>query len=479
MSDSHQTGALQHAILTKPVLLQVQDLFLPLLAYYVISSLVGVADMFLAGDLGSDAQAAVGIGDQVIFLVVALGTGLATAASSFVSRSVGAGDSAMTYSYARESLVLATIIGILSTISGWVGAETLMEIFKCSAPLKEHAVPYIQICSLANVPFVVFMCQSAILRAIGRANEGTMIGVVGTAVSVVGSVIAFYFIPEPWGRSLLSLALAWIFGASSAMAYGFLLLRKEFIEAGLRFDKDSTERLFMLTKTAAPAVAGEFAFIGANFVRYALLAGLPDSAPLQAAWTIRLKLEETVAILPLMALSYSVAVVCGHQIGAGNQSAVMQICSKVATLAALAMLIIGLMLSCGASLIGGIFTTDPDTLRSVVTLMVPSPILLPACAIWLVLNGGLDGAGKTRVTGFLNGFDAVAGRWLLSMLLIGDGLAGLVSASTVSSVVTALLSVFLFWHCFRPKGARKVSKVMVTSGSGSHYSQVTCDKFTC
>lgn len=40
----------------------------PLLATYVLFSLIGLVDAYLAGLIGDAAQAAVGIGEQVIFL---------------------------------------------------------------------------------------------------------------------------------------------------------------------------------------------------------------------------------------------------------------------------------------------------------------------------------------------------------------------------------------------------------------------------
>ncbi|MBY0547680.1 MAG: hypothetical protein K2W95_10325 [Candidatus Obscuribacterales bacterium] len=448
MSDTHPAGGLPHALTTQSPLKQVWNLFLPLLLYYVISSLVGITDMYLAGDLGSEAQAAVGIGDQVIFLVVALGTGLCTACSSFVSRAIGAGDHKRASEYARDSLLLAAIIGLAAGLAGIVFAEALMEALKCSTALKAHAVPYIQICSLANWPFVTFMCQSAVLRALGKADRGAMIGVVSTIVSIVGSLFVFYAIPEPLGHSLSSLAAAWIFGAFAGMFYGIYLLNQH-LTASQSSMRDRAVRLVELARTAIPAVGGEFAFIASNFYRYSLIAGIPSSESLQAAWTIRLKVEETVAILPLMALACAVAVVVGHQIGARKGKDVGKLCCQIASIATLLMLILGTVLAAGAELIAGVFTSDAAALKSAIILLQPSPILLPACAIWFVLSGGLDGAGNTKTTGFLNSIDAVGGRIMLSAICIGNGVAGLAFASTVSSVITASFALILFFRFFR------------------------------
>ncbi len=446
-------GAIAHANFLKQnmALKQVWHLFVPLLLYSVISSLVGIVDMFLAAALGSNAQAAVGFGDQVIFLVVVVGTGLCTACSSFVAQSVGANKLEEAGRYARDSQMLAILIGLCATLAGITLAGTVLDALKCTAQLKELALPYIQICSLANCPFVAFLCQSAVLRAIDRAGGATMIGIVSTVVSIAGSFMAFNFLPPPLGHSLNALALAWIAGALSGMLYGSFLLNKFLpkVSETATFCPGTLDRLFALATMALPAIGGELAFIAANFGRYALIAGIPDSAQAQAAWTIRLKLEETIAILPLMALGYAVAVVCGQYIGAGRKVEVRGICTKVAIIAAFIMLIPGVILAAGADTICSAFTSDDATLGAAITLLQPAPVALPCCAIWLVLCGGLDGAGLTKTSGLINTADALIGRLLFSFMLIANGAAGLATASSLSSIMTAMLSCGFFYWQFR------------------------------
>lgn len=428
---------------------QVWNLFLPLLFYSVIGSLVGLTDMILAAGLGSDAQAAVGFGDQIIFLVVVVGTGLCTACASFISRSIGAENIKEAAHYSRESQILALLIGLGATVSGIVSAEWVLTCLGCSAAMKSLAVPYVQICSMANCPFVVFLCQAAILRAIGKAEGATMIGVVSTTIGIVGSIFLFYLPVQSVGHSLNAMAIGWIAAALAGMLYGYTQVQKHLpLSRADVFSHDSLPRLRALALTALPAIAGELAFIVSNVGRYALIAGLPDSAEAQAAWTIRLKLEETLAILPLMALSYAVAVVCGQWIGAGKSKQIAGLCTRVALIAAIAMLAVGALLSFAGKNICMVFTADSTTLDAAVMLLKPSAVVLPCCAVWLVFIGGIDGAGRTNISGMINSIDALAGRLLLSCILITNGVAGLTCASTVSSILTAALTSVLFFKQF-------------------------------
>lgn len=67
-----------------PILGVTWTLFAPLALTMMASATVGVTDMYVAGFLGSAAQAAVGFADQILFLVLVIGSGLAAASASFI-----------------------------------------------------------------------------------------------------------------------------------------------------------------------------------------------------------------------------------------------------------------------------------------------------------------------------------------------------------------------------------------------------------
>lgn len=435
---------------THSLLSQVWRLFLPMLLYSVIGSFTGIADMYLASSLGARAQAAVGFGDQVIFLVVVIGTGLCTASSSFVSRATGGGDPVEAARWARETQTLAIIIGAVSTVIGIISARPILECLQCAPEMIDWAAPYVQICSLANAPFVLFLSQAAILRAIGKAADATYIALVTTTVTICASFALFHTFDAPFGHSLASLAFAWIAGAFAGMGLGGFYLKKNLPQLGGEntFCRQSMLRLKRLAETALPAVAGELAFVIANIARYALISSLPDSITAQAAWTIRLKLEETIAILPLMALSCAVAVVAGQCQGAGRGREIGQLSNQVALISSLAMLFIGIGIAIFAEQICMVFTLDATTLNAAKILISPAPVVLPCCAVWLIYNGAMDGAGLTRLSGSINMADALMGRLLLSFLCLTYGLEGFARASTAASVITAVLSCMTFRHVF-------------------------------
>ncbi len=78
-------GAIWRAPITAPALKQIWNLFLPLLIYSVLNAFNGIGHMVLASGLESRAQAAIGLGDQIMFLVLVAGTGLCTACASLVA----------------------------------------------------------------------------------------------------------------------------------------------------------------------------------------------------------------------------------------------------------------------------------------------------------------------------------------------------------------------------------------------------------
>src|SRR5262249_27257568 len=154
--------------------------------------------------------------------------------------------------------------------------------------------------------------------------------------------------------------------------------------------------------TALPAVAAELAPIGGSVTVYRLLAGLPDSGAMQAAWTIRVKFEETFALMPLTALAMAVAVVVGQNIGAKEFPRAKR-CAIFGTLSALlVMAVLGLVVNIYSNSLVAWFSHDPLTSNLGSALLLPCTIVMPAMAISQVLFGALDGAGLTKLPMIIN-----------------------------------------------------------------------------
>ncbi len=126
-----------------PIGLVSSRLFFPLALSMMASASIGIVDMYIAGSLSTDAQAAVGLGDQFLFLLIVVGSGLSTACSSFVSRKKGSREIRECLKFARSSLIIALLFGFLASFIGIFCSKPLLVLLGCSADLQVLAVPYV------------------------------------------------------------------------------------------------------------------------------------------------------------------------------------------------------------------------------------------------------------------------------------------------------------------------------------------------
>lgn len=407
-------------------------LFLPLAFSMMLSSTVGLVDMYIASFLGSAAQAAVGLGDQLLFLVIVLGSGLATACSSFVSRAAGAKDFGACRLYAQASLLLAVLIGLLATVLGVYCARPILALLGASAEVAALAEPYTIFNALANTPFVVSLCLSAIFRSLGKTRLSVWLWFITAFLANLISAFVFF---SGLDRSLNALAIGWDLGALIGCLCGLYLYKKEsgslMSVAGSpahgRIPISSVKAMKDLLKIGAPAVLSELSLVLSHFLMYRIFACSADSATLQAAWTVKLKLEEMFGLIPLMALGMATAVIVGQSIGAQQRERAIKAATRIAACSAAAMLLVGAIMTLAAQPLAELFCNDAACREAIVALLEPSMVLMPLTALGSIICAALEGAGLTQLPMRLNIAFQVFGRASLAYLfgiLLCMGLQG-------------------------------------------------------
>lgn len=164
------------------------------------------------------------------------------------------------------------------------------------------------------------------------------------------------------------------------------------------FDKTTIARLKNLCEVGIPILLSEACYLLSLAAVYAVLGQLPGSERLQAAYTVALKVEETFAVLPLIALSAVSATLVGHQLGAERFARAKVLGWQLAVAAGAVMVLCGNFVHNASPALGAIFTCDPIVLKEVTTGMASINISLPLIAFSSILFANLEGAGQTRLS---------------------------------------------------------------------------------
>lgn len=424
---------------------------LPLVATNFMYCAIGAFDIFLAGCNGPANQAAVGIADQVLFVTVLLGTGLASATGCFVSQSIGGGHNDLARGYALDGLRLAFISGSIAAACCWLFAESIISFCRCAPDVKAAALPYLQLCSFGNLPFMIVLVQTAILRALVRTADCFKIWVLITLISIGGSAALFAFEDSPVRSSLAALALAWDLAAIAGALYGWYLLAPYTVRS-LSLPSDSPvffERLRNLCLVGVPVLLSEAAYIVSLFAMYDILGHLPASETLQAAYSVTLKIEEMFGVLPLVAVSSVSATLSGHQIGAGLTDRARSSGWQLAYFGVSLMLACGACVQWGGCSLGRLISGDASVSTLVGTGTMGATISLPLMAFALILFATLEGAGKSALPFAVQFAGYILCRIPLAFLLavtLNMGFFGVWAAIFISRLLMAAAAALIFHH---------------------------------
>ncbi|MBC8000046.1 MAG: polysaccharide biosynthesis C-terminal domain-containing protein, partial [Leptolyngbya sp.] len=161
----------------------------PIMITTLSSSLVGLADMHVAGFLGSETQAAVGVSEQILFILMIfiMSTGVGTQA--LVSRATGANEPDEAARVTGQSIVFALLMGLILLVIAKLSAFGLVHTFSRSESVAVVANNYLSIYVLYLIPFSFLNIINSAFRAIGDARTTLIIMLSTTAINIAGDYL--------------------------------------------------------------------------------------------------------------------------------------------------------------------------------------------------------------------------------------------------------------------------------------------------
>lgn len=423
-----------------------------------LAATIGLVDVHLAGALGPQVQAGVGIGDQFLFFAALLGTGIAQAAGSLIARATGGGRASEAETLARAGLLLAFAVGAVGALATYIGADSLLSLFSQDRSVQNAGSTYLRLCALANAAYCLMLTQSAIMRGAGKSFSTVLPWMLAAAVSIALSISLPQIMPEGKAHTLEYIALAWNLGALAAVfaghrqlkKLGFFVIRKRVKLTNL-LDADTARQAKAILLLGMPIAATEAAWLGSNFLMYMILSQLPHANETQAAWTIRLKLEEIAATPAMLAFNMTAASLVGRRIGAGDIAGARSTAQTAALSAASMMLVIGAFVFANSQSLSADCASTALSAHYAQDLLLASIVVYPLTAYYITIFGALEGAGCTLKPMLA----VIAGLFLLRTPLaawlglhLNAGMTGIVISMVVAHLAVALSAVSLFRSFF-------------------------------
>lgn len=392
-----------NALLTRPVGAALLWLALPVLGEQTLQMLVGLVDMALAGTVGKEASAAVGLASYVNWLANLLFAFIGAGATALVSRHVGMGRPDQSNHFSNQALAVATFLGMLVYALIAVCAPALTRVLGWEPEPARLAVQFLRINAAGQIVASLTIIAGACWRGMGDTRTSLYVMCVINVVNMtVATALCFGWGPIP-AIGVPGIAI----GAMTAQITGgavvvWLLIRGRsgirLRRHELRFRTDSLKRIL---RVGVPAgLDGLFLWLG-QFVFLMIISRLAtgaDQAATVAAHFVGIR-AESLSYLPAFAWATAAATLVGQSLGAGDAARARRSGHLAAMQSAGLCAFMGVIYFVFAHPIYALFNSSDDLTR-VASIGVPAlrglALFQIPLAFMIVYTIALRGAGDTR-----------------------------------------------------------------------------------
>ncbi|NPV04327.1 MAG: MATE family efflux transporter [Syntrophaceae bacterium] len=414
----------------------------------VFNFLVGLADLYVAGFIGPDIQAAIGFVTQLFFIVIIVANAIGVGTIAMVSRAVGASNPGRAVGIARQSLLFGAVVAVVITAATLVYCRQIVALAGMPAEIRAVAEDFLRIFAFALGPNYLLIIANAVFRAAGDVQKPLLTMFFVSLVNIAGDFALVFGIPPFPAMGYRGIALATASSFAAGMLISLALLatqrwRGVFTEPW-RVEFGTIGRIIDI---GWPSVFMQVAWQAGSIVLYNILSRVGEGAVTAlAALTNGLRIE-AVIFLPAFALNMAASVLTGQNLGAGNPQRAEMLAWKTAGAGMVLLGTLALPIFIWAEAFASILARTPEVLNETANYLRINMVSEPFLALGTILSGAITGAGDTRATMWI----IVAAMWGIRLPLayvlaitLGWGPTGVWVAMVVSMIGYSILMSLRF-----------------------------------
>ncbi|QTD54917.1 MATE family efflux transporter [Parasphingorhabdus cellanae] len=415
---------------------------------------IGIIDAYFIGQLGAKELAAVSFIFPVTVALSSMGVGVIAAISSVVSRALGSGDEAKAQQLGNLGIALAIIFGLCIAVTLYLVKTPLFDLMQAEDDLLPLIQAYMTPYALGFPLLLTNMGMNGVLRGQGAAKRASTILFAFAATNWVLDPLLITGIGSFEGFGIEGAAYATIGGWAVGTGLGFVLVQSSAIKMNpaCLTATDWRKGVVSLLRVGGPA-AGSNAInpIGLSILT-ALLAGYGQDEVAGFGAAGRL---QSLAVVPLLALSSSIGAVVGQNWGAGKAERARRALWLSGIFCILYGLLIATALVLASRWIGSFFTEKDAVLAAIETYLTIAAWGFGGYGLFIVANGAfnaIDRAGTALALSLSRVFLIMVPIALLSRTaLAGDewGASTIYAGELAANLLGGVISGFVAWRIFR------------------------------
>lgn len=419
----------------------------PAIIEMALNTMLGVADMIMIGQMiGSDAIAAVGFSNQIMYFLIFTFSAFNTGAVAMISRAYGEKDLPKMKKIAEQNVLLNLLIGAVVMVIAYFGQHWLFSIFDMEAKVLADTLIYFTLILVGFVPMFLSFAFASILRGAGDTKTPMWTTAAANMLNIVGN----YLLISGWGPfpemgiagAALSTSLSRV--AACGIYIYMLYIKESDIRIKLEWVMDR-HILAPLFRISLPGGVEQF-LMQLAFVVAGIFVAKLDTAS-EALYRILIQIE-SLSFMPAVGISIATATLVGKALGEKDQDKASETGLTSAGLGVAWGVLVGLLFIALPYPLMLAFTTN----QAVIVLGLPVFLFMainqPGLNFIIVMGGALRGAGDTYKLMIYT----IMRLWLLFVPLcywfiipMGQGVAGIWQAEILSIWATAMM-IFNRFH---------------------------------
>ena len=396
----------------KPFFRILLALAVPVAFQQLITAGLNMIDVLMVGQLGVSSVAALGLANQIFFLLILFLFGTTSGMAIFTAQYWGKGETDQIHHVLGICLTISISAAALFTLAATLIPEKLMGFYTADQTVIKLGSDYLRIVSLSYVFMAISVSYISVLRSITQVRMTVVVAIISLALkTAIGYTLIFgrFGFPALGVRgAAIGTCIGWIFETILLLILVYVLKTPLAAKPSSLF-QFTRPFLFKVLRTSMPATVNEVFWSFGITTYNAVYAHIGTDSI--AAININATIEELVFVL-FIGLGNACSVMVGNKIGEGDKVAAFEYSRRITILGVASAMLGGILVFFTRGLVVGLYHLSPAA-----TFNLRNIMLVYSLSIWLrVFNfmlfiGALRAGGDTRFAMFMELFSI----WLVGV----------------------------------------------------------------
>ncbi|UAL48597.1 MATE family efflux transporter [Sutcliffiella horikoshii] len=367
----------------------------PIFIEVLLHMLMGNADILMLSQYSDDSVAAVGVANQILFMLIVMFGFIATGTTILVAQYLGSKNRETAAEVTVVSIGANLIFSVAISILVFFFSSKLLLLMDLPPELLTEADSYLKMVGIFSFVQALVITMGATIRSYGFTRDAMYVTIGMNILNVIGN---YLFIFGPFGIPVLGVegvAISTVTSRALGLIVITILLFKR-IEEPLPFKKMfrlPVSHLKNLLKIGIPSAGEHLSYNTSQIVITYFIVMIGTEALTTKVYAQSLMMF---IFLFSVAISQGTQIMIGHQIGAGKIEEAYKRCIKSLRLAILISILTAIPIAFFSDTLLGFFTDNPDIIALGGTLILFTVILEPGRSFNLVVINALRAAGDVR-----------------------------------------------------------------------------------